>query len=103
MGIGNTSLSIDLLNAATTFVGDVATGASLRLTVGEVYTLQALTADIYIGFGATSALAITDGGTTKGELLAASAPPRVLVVPIDSVVFVGVGGTGSLRVRKAAR
>jgi hypothetical protein len=101
MAIGNTSLLIDLLNAATTWVADVASGASQVLTVGGVYTFQALTSDTTLGFGATAAAAITDGNASRGEKLKVDAPPRIFTVPAASVVFVGCLG-GSLRIRRCA-
>lgn len=99
MAIGN-ELLLDLLNGATTFVADVGTGTAQALTVGGVYTLQALSADTYVGFGATSAAAITDGADDKGELLNADAPPRVFICSDLSVLYVGCEG-GTLRVRRA--
>jgi hypothetical protein len=101
MSIGNTSKALDLLNGATAFVADVASGGSQHLVVGGVYTLQALSSDTYFGFGATSAAAITDAGSGAGEKLVADAPARVVEIQSDAVAFVS-GSGGTLRVRKAA-
>jgi len=101
MAIGNASLLIDLLNAASTHVADVASGAARALEVGGVYTFQALTSDTTVGFGATSAAAITDGNATHGEVLVGDAPPRIFTIPAASVVYVGCLG-GSLRIRRCA-
>jgi hypothetical protein len=98
MSIGN-ELLLDLLNGATTHVADVSTGAAQQLVVGGVYTLQALSADTYVGFGATSAAAIADGDSGSGEKLVADAPPRVFICTAQTVLFVGCEG-GTLRVRR---
>lgn len=97
---------IDALNSATTYVADLtgSDGAASRLDIGAVYTLQALTADVWVGFGATQAEAQTDCASTKGEKLRADDPPRVLVVRSVATMWIarnGVSaGTGSLRIRK---
>jgi hypothetical protein len=101
MPIGNASLLIDLLNAASTHVADVASGAARQLDVGSVYEFQALTTDATVGFGATSAAAITDGDASHGVKLVADAPPRIFTVPSASVSFVGCAG-GTLRIRRCA-
>lgn len=101
MGIGNTSLALDLLNGAGTWVADVADGAALGLVVGGVYNFCPVGADITWGFGATSAAAITDGNSSHGEPFADGAPTRVVEIQSAAVRFVGCAG-GTLRVRRCA-
>jgi hypothetical protein len=106
MAIGNVSLLLDLLNATTTYVSDLsgADGASTRLEPGGVYTLQAMTADVWVGFGATQAAAQTDCDATKGEKIVADAPPRICGVSSTSAVYIArngvAAGTGTLRIRR---
>jgi hypothetical protein len=99
MAIGNASLALDLLNAATTYVALVASGASQTLEVGGVYTFCAMTSATTVGFGATSAAAITDGGAARGEPLAINVPPRIFICSSPAVSYVS-GTGGSLLVRK---
>ncbi len=99
MSIGNTSLILDLLNAASTWVADVASGDAQQLAFGGVYTFQGLGADTYLGFGASEAAAIADGDSSHGEKLLEDAPPRALVVGAASGLWVGCSG-GTLRIRR---
>lgn len=106
MAIGNASLILDLLNATTTYTAELtgSDGASSRLDVGGVYSLQALTADVWIGFGSTQAEAQADCVAAKGEKVTADAPPRVLVVSSTAAQWIArngvASGTGNLRIRK---
>ncbi len=104
MSLGNTTLALDLLNGATTWVADVdgTTGGSHQLVVNGVYEVQALVADTYVGFGPNSASAITDGDEDHGVLLVQNAVPRIYEVTSPAVLFIGCNG-GTLRIRRSAQ
>lgn len=98
--MSDTFNELQSLNGASTWLADVSSGASQVLTVSSIYTMQALSADTYVGFGAASAAAITDGNSSHGEKLVADAPPRIFVCTSVNVLYVGCSG-GTLRIRKA--
>lgn len=99
MAIGNTSLLLDLLNAADRWVADVADGGSLKLDMDTAYTFTPVTTDVTFGFGPTGASAVIDGAADRGEPFPAGVGPRLKIISHPDTLYVSPTG-GALRVRK---
>lgn len=82
------------------------TGAGAQntaLEVGKTYRIQAVGADVYVGFGSTAAAADTAGGSTKGERVFGDTAPMVITINSASIAYLSrtpVSGTTELRVQE---